>query len=134
MIGMRSTKQLRQQAPKGVRSMSPFWSKFEGPAKWLVIFATLLLIAGGLCGLQSGVMGTMRGGSGAFANSTAFATIYIGMAILEVIVMLVSVVGILVSAIVWGVQNARGTRSGGDGETVKTGPESADKKDDTREQ
>jgi hypothetical protein len=112
--------------------MSPFWSKFEGPAKWLVIFATFFTIAAGLCGLQSGVMGAWRGSSGGFANSTAFATIYIGMAVLEVIVMIVSVVGILVTAIVWAVQIARGNRSGGYGEAVQRGPESADKKDDTR--
>jgi hypothetical protein len=113
--------------------MSPFWSKFEGPAKWLVIFATFLVIAGGLCGVQASVMGAWRGSSGGFTNSPAFVTVYIGLAALEVIVMVVSVMGILVTAIVWGVQNARGTRSGGYGEAVEIRPESTNKKDDTKE-
>jgi hypothetical protein len=73
------------------------WSKLEVPAKMLVVFATLLLVAGGLCGLQWLILGGMGG-------TDYVALVFMFTGILELAAMAISVAGMFLAVLLWGGQ------------------------------
>jgi len=70
------------------------WSNRQGPLKLLVICATVMLIALGMCGLQAVVLQALPK-SGDFAVGTLLVFFYI-----ELAAMLLSIMGIVVG-LVW---------------------------------
>jgi hypothetical protein len=72
------------------------WSKFEGPARLLMLFVTILLVASGLCGLQW-VIVTGMAGSG--AGGYIF-VVLIGLGYAELFAIAVSLAG-AVGVLVW---------------------------------
>jgi hypothetical protein len=71
------------------------WQNLQGPAKWLVLFATILLVASGLCGLQL-----------LMVNSNMYAPNWIGnvfliLGFVEIIAIVISTIGGLVALLFW---------------------------------
>jgi hypothetical protein len=71
------------------------WSKLEGPAKWLVVFITILLVSSGLCGLQ---MLIANGGQG---NVGGLIPVFIVLGFFEIGAMAISAFGAVLMLIVW---------------------------------
>jgi hypothetical protein len=75
------------------------WRNFEGPAKLLVILATIFLISSGLCGLQLAVANLGRVG-----DSVAGALMPLG--VIELIAILLSATGIVIVLVFWATRSA----------------------------
>ena len=76
--------------------MSMPWKDLHGAAKVLVICLTVLLVAGGLCGVQSALL------SGARFLPDSWAEVFIVTGVIELIAMLASVVVGFIALLVWG--------------------------------
>jgi hypothetical protein len=74
------------------------WSRLTGRARILVLCATVLLIASGLCGTQLLILNAVPNGSG--NNLTA---LFMITGILELVAMALSAAGVIVAALVWGI-------------------------------
>jgi len=103
--------------------MSMPWSKFEGPAKVLMILVTILLVSLGLCGLQWGIFsGIADTRSGGF-----FVGIFLVLGYAELLAIAVSLVGTVVVLAFWGLRTLYRRLSGhglaataGKGEEIQT--------------
>jgi len=85
------------------------WSRFEGPAKLLVMCLTILLVASGMCGLQWAVM------SGGTTGATLGAFL-IPLGIIELIAIGLSALGLVVVLIFWGARTIYRALSGQNGD------------------
>jgi hypothetical protein len=75
--------------------MKLFGRDFQGFAKWLVVSATALLIASGLCGLQLAILNGSRGNSGNLQG------VFMLTGLAELAVMVPSAICVLCVAIAW---------------------------------
>ena len=86
------------------------WSKLQGPARWLVIFIAILLVASGLCGLQLLVANHGQG------NAGALIPVFIILGCVELGAIVVSAAGAIVALVVWIFFRIAGSSRDGNGE------------------
>lgn len=71
------------------------WRNLQGPAKWLVIFTTTLLVASGLCGLQLLVLNSNLGAP------NWLGTVFVILGFVEISAIIISAIGGLVALLFW---------------------------------
>jgi uncharacterized membrane protein len=76
--------------------MNFFGRNLQGPAKVIVIFAAIFLVAAGLCGMQLVVASHS-------SNSSNLADVLIVPGILELAAMAISLVGIVIALVAWAI-------------------------------
>jgi len=82
--------------------MNLFGRDYQGFAKWLVLFVMVLLIAGGLCGMQFALV------SAAGEKANVFEGFFMLTGIVELGAILISLLGIVVVAVAWPIAKLSG--------------------------
>jgi hypothetical protein len=86
--------------------MNFFGREIEGHPKALVILVTILLVSGGLCGIQLAIA---NGGSpGSYGGNAAGILLPLGL--IELAAMILSTIGIVIVLILWAISSARRQR------------------------